>query len=358
MEYTNNIYTYLKWRGDLTIKENPLNDVDALILSELSYIEFDEIVPKVGEEGNITIWEANQKYISIESKNPYYTMKEELFDAIAKTKRFANMTLCNYVSRTDVQQCQQFAAVHVNVLPGLTFVAFRGTDTSIVGWKEDCNMTYMMPVPAQQSAVEYINKTTKGWMNKYWLGGHSKGGNLAIYSGVFCEPKLQKKIMRIISFDGPGFNRKMINETAYIVMKDKIKAYVPKESFVGLLMEHEEEFTVVQSHKESFLQHEGLFWKINGPEFELAEELDEQSKGRSDTIKSWLDKIDSNERKELIDAIFNLFENAGIEDFTDFVGMDAKAAGALLKALTSVPKEEKELVGKLVKLLVEESVKK
>ncbi|MBP3677109.1 MAG: DUF2974 domain-containing protein, partial [Agathobacter sp.] len=195
MYYEDNFLTYLKWRGDLSIKDHPFNEIDALILSELAYIHFENIVPGVGEEGCISIREANAKYEKSTVREMfYYKEKENLFDVLAFCPRFADMMLCNYVSTLDEKEQEQFAAVHVNVTPNFTFVAFRGTDSTVVGWREDLNMSFMMPVPAQKSAVEYIEQTAKGLFKKYSFGGHSKGGNLAVYSGVFCNPKLQKKI--------------------------------------------------------------------------------------------------------------------------------------------------------------------
>lgn len=358
MEHKDTIFTYLKWRGDLSVKDAPFNEVDALILSELSYIELDGIAPSVGEEGVVTIREANARYSKKESKNPYYKMKETLFDALARSARFGDMTFCNYVSTIDLLAQQQFAAVHINISPNLTFIAFRGTDSSIVGWREDFNMSYMMPVPAQQSAVDYVNQTVTGWFRKYWLGGHSKGGNLAIYSGVFCNPKVQKKLVRINSFDGPGFNRKVVDDAAYIAVKDRIVAYVPDESVVGMMMEHEESYQVVKSSESFIMQHEGFSWQVDRTEFVKAEELDDRSKSMMDTVRLWMNQIRPEERKAVINTVFTIFEKAGLCDFTEFIGMDAKTAGALIKAAATVPKEERELVGKLIKLFVEESTKK
>lgn len=359
MEYQDNFLTYLKWRGDLSVKEHPFNEVDALILSELVYIHFENIVPKVGEDGAISIRQANEKYVkSIEREMFFYKAKENLFDVLAKCPRFAEMTLCNYVNTLDVKAQQQFAAMHVNVTPYLTFVAFRGTDSTVTGWREDFNMSFMMPVPAQQSAVEYVDNTAKGVFKKYWLGGHSKGGNLAIYSGVFCNPKIQKKIVRINSFDGPGFNRKMVNDAAYKNVEDKISAYVPEGSIVGMLMEHEEDYKVVASCEFSIMQHEGFSWMIDRDEFLLLDEVDAFSKNFSSTLKSWLSNTTLEERKEVVDAFFDLFVQVGIDDFMDIIDMDVRMAGSLVKAAAKVPHKQRETVGKLLKLLIEESAKK
>ncbi len=359
MHYEDNFLTYLKWRGDLLIKDHPFNEVDALILSELAYIHFENIVPGVGEEGCITIREANAKYEKTTTREMfYYKEKENLFDVLAFSPRFADMTLCNYVSTLDEKEQEQFAAVHVNVTPNFTFVAFRGTDSTVVGWREDLNMSFMMPVPAQQSAVNYIEKTVKGLFKKYSFGGHSKGGNLAVYSGVFCNPKIQKKIVQIYNFDGPGFNRKMINDEAYKRVEDRISTFVPEQSIVGLLMEHEEDYKVVESTEFAILQHEGFSWVVECDEFVLVEDVDKFSKSFSITLKAWLAEMNPAERKAVVDAFFDVFVNAGIDDFMEIVDMDVKTAGLLLKEVAKVPQQQRDKVMKLIKLLIEENTRK
>lgn len=359
MQYQDNFLTYLKWRGDLLIKDYPFNEVDALILSELVYIHFEDVVPAPGEEGCISIREANMRYVkSISREMLYYKDKEELFDELAASPRFADMPLCNYISTLDEKQQQQFAAMHINIHPNLTFIAFRGTDSTVTGWREDFNMSYMMPVPAQQSAADYVSQTAKGMFKKYWIGGHSKGGNLAIYSAVFCNPRIQKKIVKVNSFDGPGFNRKMVDDAAYKLIESRIDAYVPESSIVGMLMEHEEDYKVVQSAEFGLLQHEGFSWLVDRDAFVLANDVGEFSKSVSVTLKNWLAGMSTEQRKGVVDAFFNVFVQAGIHDFTDIADMDVKTAGALVKAVAKVPHEHREQIGKLVKLLIEENTRR
>lgn len=359
MHYEDNFLTYLKWRGDLSIKEHPFNEVDALILSELVYIHFENIVPGIGAEGCISIREANARYEKSTVREMfYYKQKENLFDVLAFSPRFADMTLCNYVSTLDEKEQEQFAAMHVNVTPNFTFVAFRGTDSTVVGWREDLNMSFMMPVPAQQSAVNYVEQTVKGLFKKYSFGGHSKGGNLAVYSGVFCNPKIQKKIVQIYNFDGPGFNRKMINDEAYKRVAERISTFVPEQSIVGLLMEHEEEYKVVESTEFAILQHEGFSWVVDCDAFVLVDAVDKFSKSFSITLKAWLAEMNSTERKAVVDAFFDVFVNAGINDFMEIVDMDVKKAGLLIKEVAKVPQQQREKVMKLIKLLIEENTRK
>lgn len=359
MQYKDNFLTYLKWRGDLLVKDYPFNEVDALILAELVYIHFEGIVPGIGEEGCISVYEANTKYKkSLSREMLYYKDKEDLFDELAMSPRFKDMTLCNYVSTLDIEGQQQFAAMHVNVLPNMTYIAFRGTDSTVTGWREDFNMSYMMPVPAQQSAVDYVNQTAKGLFKRYWIGGHSKGGNLAIYSGVFCNPRIQKKLIKVYSFDGPGFNRNMVDDPAYKLVEEKIEAYVPENSIVGMLMEHEEDYKVVQSSEFGLLQHEGFSWFVDRDEFVLANDVGEFSKSFSVTLKNWLAGMSKEQRKGVVDAFFDVFVQAGIHDFMEIMDMDVRTAGALLKAVSKVPQEHRDSMGKLIKLLIEENTKK
>lgn len=357
--YEDNFLTYLKWRGDLPVKDHPFNEVDALILSELVYIHFETIVPSIREEGVISIREANEAYEkSLEREMPFYKKKEELFDILAGCARFSDMTLCNYVSTLDVAGQQQFAAMHVNITPNLTFVAFRGTDSTVTGWREDFNMSFMMPVPAQQSAVDYVDETMKGMFRKYWLGGHSKGGNLAVYSAVFCQPKNQKKIVKVNSFDGPGFHRKMVDDEAYKAIKDRISAFVPVSSIIGLLMEHAENYKVVESCAFVLMQHEGFYWQVFRDQFVLADELNPFSKSFSTSLRMWLAEMNQQEKKALVNAFFDVFEQAGIYDFIEITEIDVKTAARLLKGVAKVPLGQRETVGKLIKLLIDENIKK
>lgn len=358
MKHIDNIRTYIKFRGDLDIKHHPFNEVDALILTQLSYIRFENIVPTIGDENTITIKDAAHRYQkSVENNVFFYEEAEEIFAMMAVSPRYSNMTLCNFVNQIDLIEHKQFSALHVNVAPKQTFITFRGTDQTIVGWREDCNMTYMMPVPSQKSAVEYVNQTMKGGVfHKYYLGGHSKGGNLAIYSASYCEPKLQKKLVHVYSFDGPGFNKKVVNDPAYLRIRDKISAFVPVASVVGLLMEHEEAYTIVKSSEKTFLQHDAFSWIINGTIFDVAETLDEFSTKTNTIIKNWFLNTAFEERKLLVDTIFDIFEQAGIIEINNFSEIDLKKAGALLKAASSIQHSQREVVVKLMKLLIEESI--
>ena len=355
---TDDIYTYLKFRGDLDLKNYPLNEVDALIFSELSYIHFENIVPEVGEKGSITLAEAAQKYIPKEGRTSiFYARYEKLLMEAAKCPRYEDLQLSNYVSVIDQEERQQFSALHIHINPFLTFIAFRGTDETLTGWREDFDMSYKMPVQAQISAVDYVNQTTKGLFQKYYIGGHSKGGNLAIYSSVFCDSSVQNNIKAVYNFDGPGFHKKIVDNESYIKMKDRIHTFVPEASVVGMLMEHEEEYTVVKSYETTFMQHEGLSWSVAGTGFETVESVDEFSNSISVTLKSWLEKADYEDRKIMVNALFDILEIGGIQSVLDYKDISVHNTTAMIKAAASLPKEQREIISYLIKTWIAESKK-
>ena len=352
------IYTYLKFRGDLDLKNFPLNEVDALIFSELSYIQFENIVPTVEEKGTITLAEAAKKYIPKEGKESiFYARYEKLLEKMAECPRYAQLQLSNYVNLIDQEEKQQFSALHIQMNPFLTFIAFRGTDETLVGWREDFDMSYKMPVPAQISAVEYVNQTTKGLFQKYYIGGHSKGGNLAIYSSVFCDTSVQSNIKAVYNFDGPGFHEKIADNESYQKMKDRIHTFIPESSVVGMLMEHEETYQVVKSYETTFMQHEGLSWSVDGTKFETVETVDEFSNGISVTLKGWLEKADYEDRKVMVNALFDILEVGGIQNVLDFKDISVHNTTAMVKAAAALPKEQREIINYLIRMWVVESKK-
>lgn len=371
-----NIFTYLKWRGDLTVSQSKFNEIDALILAEVAYIPFDYIVSS-DENNLITIEEAahqialRDKKNLIESFKNVQKIKQEsssetekdsslvieakyLLMELAKTNRFKKMKLCYYVDKVDYENVEQFSAVHICVSSKLTYIAFRGTADELVGWKEDFNMSYMMPVPSQTSAVHYINETVKKDGRYYIVGGHSKGGNLAIYGSVFCDSRCQDVITQIYSFDGPGFNQKMIEYTEYNQVKHKILSYVPQASIVGMLFEHHEDYYVVRCDAKGLLQHNILFWQVDFNKLLRENDRDRSSYLVDATLSAWLLKLDDDQRKQFTEILFEVLDKAGIYTMSDLKTFNLKKLREIIKAMTTIPPESREILGKVTSTLIKE----
>lgn len=268
-----NIFDYLKWRGDLDFHQSPINSIDNLIFSRLSYIPFDHIVSE-DIDPSILLKEVMTKFVSQTNYHEIVFQEEDihLLKELAASKRFGDLKLCAYVNSIDYTTESQFSAITIVLDKDIAFIAFRGTDNTIIGWKEDFNMTFTSPIHSQELAVEYVNSIAKNRKGNLYLGGHSKGGNLAVYSGYFVNTKVQKRIHTIYNNDGPGLNEEVIKRIQQKTLKTKIKTFVPQVSIVGMLLERKEAYQVVKSSESGILQHDVYSWNVLGTESELLEE--------------------------------------------------------------------------------------
>ena len=266
------VFDYLRWRGDLTLAQDGFNEVDSLILCIISYINLKKLRqlwsfdPKdampMGDVCRQLTEEDEQLGLSTLDYIP-------LMRAAAETARFRDVSLFAFESLHDETQQMQFAAVSFLLPDGSVYVAYRGTDMTIVGWQEDFNMSFLSAVPAQLKATEYAEAVARACPRRpLRIGGHSKGGNLAAWAAVHLDEKLQRK--RLISAynnDGPGFSRDLVNEPCYQAVADRLFTFIPASSIVGVLLEHAEDYEVVDSTARSIMQHEPLSWCVEGPHF-------------------------------------------------------------------------------------------
>ncbi|MBU3805045.1 MAG: DUF2974 domain-containing protein, partial [Candidatus Cellulosilyticum pullistercoris] len=311
------IMDYLDWRGDLSFKQAAFNEVDNLILSQVAYVNFDGILPGIDCDDAMTLEEACQLFFKINDekevlKDKSFTrLAPILMKKMAQSERFKRLGLCKYKSQIDYETQKQFAAMHMILDDGTIYIAFRGTDDTIIGWKEDFNMSFMTPVPAQIEAVNYINQTTAHLKQEIRIGGHSKGGNLAIYAAVKCKEEIKARILKVYNNDGPGFNKQMIMSPDYQEMLTKIEKIVPQYSVVGMLLEHEEDYVVVKSKQIGLLQHDAMSWEVLGGQFVYSDELTRGSQILDDTLKAWINGLSEKERAQFVDSIFDILEATG-----------------------------------------------
>lgn len=313
-----NVFDYLKWRGDLTFTQDPPNSVDALIFSALSYIPFGgraEQTPEVP----ITLKDAAEDSFAQEDLEARARAKIdiELLHAAAKTTRFGFNGVFMYRNQFIPEQDTQFAAVTFLLDDGSMFLAFRGTDNSLVGWKEDFNMSFQQTVPAQRLAAQYVREVAAEYSAPMRLGGHSKGGNLAVFAAARSSPMLQKQIMEVYNNDGPGFTDYLMGDPGYLAMVPRIKTLIPQSSVIGMLLEHEEPYTVIRSKTVGLLQHDLYSWEVLGREFIPVQEITESSRMVDATIKTWFAQMSNQERGQLVDVMFSLLGTGGVDSALD-----------------------------------------
>lgn len=340
---------YLAWRGDIEFPQMPVNPVDALIFSTLSYIQFEDIVPDNPME-SISLEEAASQFLALPAPQNRVRVKKdlELLEAVAKSPRFDNIKMSFYRSILIPEEDTQFAAVTIFLEDGSAYIAFRGTDSTLTGWKEDFNMTFQSSIPAQRLALEYVQEFAAAHPIPIWMGGHSKGGNLAVYAAAKCGEMLQKRIVEVYNQDGPGFSEAMMSDPGYRNILPKLRSYVPQSSIIGMLLEHEEPYTIIKSNQIGLMQHDPYSWQVLGANFLPVEELTADSRFLDRTFKNWLSNMSKEERSEFFDTVFDLLSSGGAEHTGEI--MRPQNVRAYLKVLQSNEYMRNILASELVNL--------
>ena len=312
-----NLFDYLIWRGDLTLSQSPFNDVDSLVLSTLSYVFFDGIVAENMEE-RITIGEMVDKFLARPRAEWKFRVSddERLLYALKESDRFSDMGLCGYVNKLDFQKEKQFAALTVLPGDGTVFVVYRGTDYSLVGWKENFNMCFMDDVPAQQDAAAYLCSAAEAFPQmRLRVSGHSKGGNLAVYAAAMCPKEVQECICAVYNHDGPGFRETVLVREGYQNILPRVRTFLPQFSVVGMLLEQKGQEIVIRSNGSGILQHEPYSWEILGADFVKQNSLMEKSYFLDHTVSRWMNGLTEEQRELFIDTIYEAVATAPVDDF-------------------------------------------
>ena len=342
-----NIFDYIQWR-DLSIEKVEFNEIDNLILARLSYFPLDGVVN--GEE-EISITEAYEKYEKLENKGRILQQEDTtLFPILAKSTRFGKMKLTNYINKIDPKQEKQFSAVTILMPDNTIYVAYRGTDNTIVGWKEDFNMSFSELVPAQTDAANYLNNIAYKYKNNIRVGGHSKGGNLAVYAAAFCDTEIQDRIINVYNNDGPGFCDKIINSKQYQNIIKKVHTYIPQSSIIGRLLNHQEEITILKSTQTGIMQHDLYTWQVLGGEF-VKDELTNSSEFIDKTITNWLKEVSPEQRGEFFDTLFDILNTTEAKTLSELSKNKLETAKRLLESYKHIEDESKELLSKTLSVL-------
>lgn len=329
-----NVFDYLKWRGDLSFNQDPPNAVDALIFSGLSYIRFPADAGISFREA-ISLQEAAELFFAQDGfENCCRIQKDiDLLKAAIQTRRFGEARICMYRDLLIPEQETQFAAMTFLLDDDSMFLAFRGTDNSLVGWKEDFNMTFQQTIPAQRLAQQYARDVALEFDRPMRMGGHSKGGNLAVFAAARSSPMLQQNILEVFNHDGPGFMPYLMGDPGYVEMVPRIRTYVPQSSVIGMLLEHEEPYTVIRSKSIGLLQHDLYTWDVLGNHFLPMEEITESSQFVDATIKAWFREMTNGEREQLVDVMFALLGSGGADNIYEL--LHPKNIRTYIKTLSS-----------------------
>ena len=344
-----NVIDYISYYGKHTFEEKAFNEVDNVIFSMLSYVDYNGIVPK--NKNEITIEEAHRlfKQKDYDDKNIMLSIKQaiKVLESASGSNRFRNITMSNYMYIGNEES--QFSAVTFKITKDLYYISFEGTDALLSGWEEDCKMAYKFPVAAHVLAKEYLNKVFTLRRGKVIVGGHSKGGNLALVASMYCNRFVRKKIINVYSNDGQGLRETQLNSKQYSLIKDRYIHIIPNYSIVGLLLRHDDNYIVVKSDRKGFYAHDAFSWQVSYDHLEK-ELLSRFSKVFDDGFSKWLDNYDDEQRRKFVNEVFKLFYENGFETVTE-VRSKLKNITTVVKSSKTMDPVVKEMFKELIKIV-------
>ena len=348
-----NMLDYIDWRGDITFKDKGFNEVDSLIFCELSYLVMDSIEKAHTSEG-MTVAALYEAYAGLRPR-PKLMMNDPMpaLRKMAISERYRDVRVIRYVNDVNPDEQAQFSAVTYRYKEDEAYVAFRGTDDTLVGWREDFNMSFLSETYGQKAAVDYLNSIAAEIPEKLIVGGHSKGGNFAIYAAAFCDPGVREnRIVRVYSNDGPGFRKEVTDSEEYAAILPKIVKLVPESSLVGVLLGGKERCRYIKSEAKLFAQHDPYTWCVKGPRMEDAPDRSQVSVFMGDTIKNWLGGQDEEHRKTLVDVFFDSLETTGADTVGDLNNDRMRIYTAFMKALSNIDGESKSSIQSMMQKFI------
>ena len=335
-----NILDYIDWRGDLNLKEDPFNEVDGLIMSELAYLDLDGILT-ADPLPQMSLTEVCEHYLALGIDQSHLVNNPgPLLMKAAKCKRFGSLMLGGYINHIDRERELQLAALSVFWEDGTICAAFRGTDDSIVGWREDFNFSYQDHTAGQAEAVAYLNRMADADKGLIRVCGHSKGGNFAVYAAAFCEGEVrEKRILHVYANDAPGFRKELAETPQIQSVLGKTEVIIPESSLIGILLSTKKEKKIIRSSASGLEQHNPFTWQVLGPCFETADSRSAASLFMDETLHRWLDELSEQQRADFVHAIFDSMESAGALTFHELKTEPVATANAILSALRQMNPE-------------------
>ena len=343
-----NMYDYLNWRGDLTFKQSPFNDVDNLLFCYAIYTDLSEVLK---ENEVVTIKEACDRLFALHTEEEFLSVHSLIAQApvvlhrMSETERFGNVKISHYVNEVKDDIPLQFSAAHFEIDKHTAYIAIAGTDDTVTGWKEDFQMSYKT-VAAQERAAEYVNSTISPF-RKYYLGGHSKGGSLAVYAATQATNSTLHRLIKVYSNDGPGLSPYAYDQKGYDSIKDRIVKIVPEMSVFGMLFDNHEEKMVVKSSYNYFYEHDATSWQIIGTTFEKGTPAPEVELIQTG-LNTFLDSMDLEERAAFVDEVFMAFRKADINRISDINKKKLQSLRKLLKEFVKINEDAKKAFANLV----------
>ena len=350
------ILDYLKEYGDYTLEEKAFNEVDSLVLCQFAYLKFDGIVPAVGEDKPaVSLYQLkyHENYDHLYADERYREDNTALYLGMYHSDRFRNLIITNYVNQIDLDTETQFSAVTFRLPNGIYYVAYRGTDETIVGWKEDLNLAFSEPVEGQKLSVDYLNRTAEDINGSFYVGGHSKGGNLATYACMNCNAQVRSRIKAIYDHDGPGFRPEVKARGAYDEIEDRIHKTIPHSSLVGMILYSDGVYRVVESKTLGLAQHNPYTWLVKDDHFQIVDEVYAGRKFLDESLNQWILSLTQEEMHTFVDTFYQVVLASETDNLIDFTANWFQSIQKIGAALTKIDPRTGKAIVQIMKSLFE-----
>ncbi len=307
-----------------TFEELPFGDVDSLILSTIAYFQLQEgVIGRLAPDSNEFValpvaltGIARDKLFGKSWLQNYHG--DALLSALLASRRFMDLSCGVLVDDLDPVQEKQFAALSFLLPDKSVYIAYRGTDNTLVGWKEDFNLSFLVSTPGQIEARDYLERIASlGIAKRFYVGGHSKGGNLAEYAALTCSDETYSLIRCVYNHDGPSFYEDVSPRMNNSAFRRLLHKTVPVESIFGMLMEKRNDYSVVEAKSALFAQHAPTNWLVSDTTFVPAAGLSSRTQIISEAVVSWGMSFTPEQRKTFLDTVFDIFESTGMTNWAD-----------------------------------------
>lgn len=350
------ILDYLQEYGDYTLEEKPFSEVDSLVLCQFAYLKFDGLAPAIGEnKPAVSLHELKRhaEYDRLYADERYREDNTALFLGMYYSKRFHDTKVLNYVNQIDLETETQFSAMTLRLPNGVCYVAYRGTDEMIVGWKEDLNLAFSEPVEGQRLSVDYLNQTAEQIKGSFYVGGHSKGGNFATYACMNCNSEVRSRIMAIYDHDGPGFRPEVKARGAYEEIAGRIHKTVPRSSLVGMLLYTDGAYRVVESKTIGLAQHNPYTWLIKDDSFQIVNEVYAGRKFIDESLNQWILSLTQDQMHTFVDTFYQVLLASETDNLIDFTANWFQSIQKIGAALKEIDPQTAKAIMQILKSFVE-----
>lgn len=351
-----NIIDYVREYGKFEFSQEPFNEVDSLVLCQLVYLNFEKFVPDWTENGQPVNIQSIYRQPDRERILDDYWYREnniELFTAMAKSVRYGSLGMNYYVNIINEKDETQFSAMTYLLGGGSIYIAYRGTDANMVGWKEDCNLAFSKPIHSQYLSVEYMNRVSKYLTGGFLAGGHSKGGNLAVYAAMNCSADVRERIIHVYNHDGPGFRPEIRKQGNYEAVRERISKYIPKSSIVGMILEDHTDYEVVESKGVGLFQHNAYSWKVKEGSFIRAKNMTEVRMVRDAAVNEWILSLTEEEIHAFVDTLYEVVCASEAKNVFQFGTDIKKSVQNVVEATKEVDDSTKKMIQGILRALFE-----